>query len=474
MSLIVRDSIFINGAWVPSSGTGALEVTNSTTEEVMGTIPDGTAADVDAAVAAAKAAFPGWAATAPEERGKYCGRVADALAARMDEVATLISQEVGMVKALSMIVQAGLPYNSFSTIPQLVADFPWEERSANSLIVREPVGVVGAITPWNYPLHQIAAKVAYALAAGCTVVLKPSEIAPLNAFVLGDIVADVGLPPGVFNLVAGTGAVVGEAIASHPDVDMVSFTGSTRVGKRIAELCAARVAKVALELGGKSANVILADADFPKAVRDGVGKAFLNSGQTCSALTRMVVPRSRLAEVEQLAAAAAQAMTPGDPFAEGSKLGPLVSQAQWERVQNYITLGIDEGARVVAGGPGKPEGLEKGYFVKPTVFSDVGPDMRIAQEEIFGPVLSILAYDSEEEAVAIANDSTYGLAGGVWAGDQEHAVAIARQIRTGQVEINGGKFNPNAPFGGYKQSGVGREYGHFGLDEFLEVKALQL
>ena len=280
--------------------------------------------------------------------------------------------------------------------------------------------------------------------------------------------------PASFNLVAGTGPVVGEAIASHPDVDMVSFTGSTRVGKRIAELCAARVAKVALELGGKSANVILADADFPKAVRDGVGKAFLNSGQTCSALTRMVVPRSRLAEVEQLAAAAAQAMTPGDPFAEGSKLGPLVSQAQWERVQNYIQLGIDEGARVVAGGPGKPEGLEKGYFVKPTVFSDVGPDMRIAQEEIFGPVLSILTYDSEEEAVEIANDSSYGLAGGVWAGDQEHAVAIARQIRTGQVEINGGKFNPNAPFGGYKQSGVGREYGHFGLDEFLEVKALQL
>ncbi len=474
MSLIVRDSIFINGEWVPSSGTGVLEVTNSTTEEVMGTIPDGTAADVDAAVAAAKAAFPGWAATAPEERGKYCVRIADALAARMDEVATLISQEVGMVKALSKIVQAGLPYNSFSTIPQVIAEFPWEERSGNSLIVREPVGVVGAITPWNYPLHQIAAKVAYALAAGCTVVLKPSEIAPLNAFVLGDIVAEVGLPPGAFNLVAGTGPVVGEAIASHPDVDMVSFTGSTRVGKRIAELCAARVAKVALELGGKSANVILADADFPKAVRDGVGKAFLNSGQTCSALTRLVVPRSRLAEVEQLAAAAAQAMTPGDPFAEGSKLGPLVSQAQWERVQNYIQLGIDEGARVVAGGPGKPEGLEKGYFVKPTVFSDVGPDMRIAQEEIFGPVLSILTYDSEEEAVAIANDSSYGLAGGVWAGDQEHAVAIARQIRTGQVEINGGKFNPNAPFGGYKQSGVGREYGHFGLDEFLEVKALQL
>jgi aldehyde dehydrogenase (NAD+) len=474
MALIVRDSIFINGEWVPSRGTGTIDVTNSTTEEVMGTIPEGTAADVDAAVAAAQAAFPAWAATAPEERGKYCARIADALAARMDEVATLISQEVGMVKSLSKVVQAGLPYNSFSSIPQVVADFPWEEKVGNSLIVREPVGVVGAITPWNYPLHQIAAKVAYALAAGCTVVLKPSEVAPLNAFVLGDIVHEVGLPPGVFNLVSGTGPVVGEALASHPDVDMVSFTGSTRVGKRIADLCSERVAKVALELGGKSANVILPDADFARAVRDGVGKAFLNSGQTCSALTRMVVPRSRLAEVEQLAGAAAEAMTPGDPFAEGSKLGPLVSESQWDRVQNYISLGIDEGAKLITGGPGKPEGLETGYFVKPTVFSEVRPDMRIAQEEIFGPVLSILAYDNEDEAVDIANDSDYGLAGGVWAGDQAHAISVARRIRTGQVEINGGKFNPNAPFGGYKMSGLGREYGRFGLEEFLEVKSLQL
>jgi aldehyde dehydrogenase (NAD+) len=474
MAMIIRDTIYVNGAWVPSSGTGTLEVTNSTTEEVMGTIPDGTAADVDAAVAAAKAAFPGWASTAPEERAKYCARIADALAGRMDEVATLISQEVGMVKSLSKIIQAGLPYNSFNVIPQVVAEFPWEEKVGNSLIVREPVGVVGAITPWNYPLHQIAAKVAYALAAGCTVVLKPSEVAPLNAFVLGDIVADVGLPAGVFNLVSGSGPVVGEAIASHPDVDMVSFTGSTRAGKRVGELCMQRVAKVALELGGKSANIILADADLPTAVKDGVGKAFLNSGQTCSALTRMVVPRSLLAEVEELAVAAAEAMKPGDPFAKESRLGPLVSQTQWDRVQAYIGLGIEEGAKLLVGGSGKPDGLETGYFVKPTVFSEVRPDMRIAQEEIFGPVLSILAYDTEDEAVEIANNSDYGLAGGVWAGDQEHGVAIARRIRTGQVEVNGGAFNPNAPFGGYKQSGVGREYGHFGLEEFLEVKALQL
>ena len=348
-------------------------MTNSTTEEVMGTIPDGTPADVDAAVAAAKAAFPAWAATAPDERAKFCARIADALGARMDEVATLISQEVGMVKSLSKIIQAGLPYNSFNVIPQVVADFAWEEKVGNSLIVREPVGVVGAITPWNYPLHQIAAKVAYALAAGCTVVLKPSEVAPLNAFVLGDIAAEVGLPAGVFNLVSGTGPVVGEAIASHPDVDMVSFTGSTRAGKRVGELCMRRVAKVALELGGKSANLILDGADLDKAVRDGVGKAFLNSGQTCSALTRMVVPRSRLAEVEQLAAAAAEAMTPGDPFAKESRLGPLVSQVQWDRVQNYINVGIEEGAKLVTGGPGKPDGLPTGYFVKPTVFSEVAP-----------------------------------------------------------------------------------------------------
>ncbi len=472
--MITRDKIYIGGSWVPSHGTKTLPVTNSTTEEVLGTVPDGTPEDVDDAVAAARGAFDQWARTPAEERAKYCTRIAEGIQARMDEIATLVSQEVGMVKPLSLIVQAGLPYNSFNVIPSIVDGFPWEERQGNSLIVREPVGVVGCITPWNYPLHQIAAKVAFAFAAGCTIVLKPSEVAPLNAFVLAEIIHDVGLPAGVFNLLSGTGAVVGEAIAAHPDVDMVSFTGSTRAGKRVAELCMARVARVALELGGKSANVILDDADFPKAVKDGVGKAFLNSGQTCSALTRMIVPRERLAEVEELAGAAAEKMTPGDPFAETSRLGPLVSEAQWDRVQGYIQAGLDEGAKLVVGGPGKPEGLETGYFVKPTVLSDVRPDMRIAQEEIFGPVLSIIPYSSEEEAVEIANDSQYGLAGGVWSGSQERAIGVARQIRTGQVEVNGGAFNPNAPFGGYKQSGIGREYGRFGLEEFLEVKSLQL
>ncbi|HET6917211.1 MAG TPA: aldehyde dehydrogenase family protein [Acidimicrobiales bacterium] len=472
--MIVRDTIYIDGAWVPSSGTGTLEVINSTTEEVMGTIPDGTAEDVDRAVAAARAAFPAWAATAAEERAKYCSRIAEGIGARMDEIATLVSEEVGMVKQLSLLVQAGLPYNSFNVIQSVVDEFPWEEKVGNSLIVREPIGVVGCITPWNYPLHQIAAKVAFALAAGCTIVLKPSEVAPLNAFVLAEIIHDTGLPAGVFNMVTGVGPVVGEAIAKHPDVDMVSFTGSTRAGKRVGELCMQRVAKVALELGGKSANVILPDADLEKAVPDGVFKAFLNSGQTCSALTRMIVPREKLAEVEELAATAATAMTTGDPFAEESKLGPLVSQAQWDRVQGYIQKGIDEGAKVIAGGTGKPEGADKGFFVKPTVFSEVRRDMTIAQEEIFGPVLSILPYDSEEEAVEIANDTVYGLAGGVWAGSEARAQEVARKLRTGQVEVNGGAFNPNAPFGGYKQSGIGREYGRFGLEEFLQVKSLQL
>jgi len=472
--MITRDKVYIDGAWVPSAGTGSIDVINSSTEEVMGTIPEGSRDDVDKAVAAAKAAFPSWAATSVEERAKYCTRIAEGLMARMDEIATLVCQEVGMVKPLSMLVQVGLPLTTFQNMAQVVEAFEFETKVGNSLVVREPVGVVGCITPWNYPLHQIAAKVAPALAAGCTVVLKPSEIAPLNAFVLADVINDVGLPAGVFNLVSGSGPVVGEAIATHPDVDMVSFTGSTRAGKRVAEVASQRVARVALELGGKSANIILDDADLDRAVTDGVGKAFLNSGQTCSALTRMVVPRSKLAEVEKIAAAAADSYTVGDPFADDTKLGPLVSQAQYDRVQDYIQKGIDEGAKLIAGGPGKPEGQEQGFFVKPTVFSEVRNDMTIAQEEIFGPVLSIVPYDTEEEAVAIANDSPYGLAGGVWSADKDKAIAVARQIRTGQVEVNGGSFNPLAPFGGYKQSGLGREYGTFGLEEFLEVKSLQL
>ncbi|MGA8372087.1 MAG: aldehyde dehydrogenase family protein [Acidimicrobiales bacterium] len=468
-----RDKLYIDGEWVASTGTGTLNVIDSTTEEVLATVPEGTTEDIDRAVAAARRAFPAWANTSVEERAKMLTRVQEALGTRMDELADMITHEVGMPLTLSGLIQVGLPMMTFGSMAEVATGFTWEQEVGNSLIVREPIGVVGAITPWNYPLHQIAAKVAPALAAGCTVVLKPSEVAPLNAFVLAEVFDEVGLPPGVFNLVTGHGPVVGEAIAAHPDVDMVSFTGSTRAGKRVSEVAAATVKRVALELGGKSANVILSGADLEKAVPDGVNKCYMNSGQTCSALTRMLVPRDKLAEVEALATTAAEGFTAGDPFEKATRLGPLVSAVQRDRVRGYIQRGEDEGARLLTGGAEAPDGLESGYFVRPTVFSDVTRDMTIAREEIFGPVLSIIPYDTEDEAIDIANDTDYGLAGGVWAENAEHANAVARKLRTGQVEVNGGGFNPLAPFGGYKQSGNGREYGNFGFEEFLEVKSLQ-
>jgi acyl-CoA reductase-like NAD-dependent aldehyde dehydrogenase len=472
------DKLYIDGAWVPSEGSGSIEVFDSTNDEVIATIPSGTAGDVDKAVQAARAAFDSWSQTTPEERAKALTRIGEGLTARMDEIATVITREAGMPKWLSTMVQAGLPINSFNTAAQLAESTEYETQLGNSLVVKEPVGVVGAITPWNYPLHQIAAKVAYALGAGCTVVLKPSEVAPVDAFILAEVVNDAGLPAGVFNLVTGTGPEVGEAIAAHPGIDMVSFTGSTRAGKRVAEVASQTLKRVALELGGKSANVLLDDLDdagFERAVRDGVGKAYLNSGQTCTALTRMLVPTDRMAEAERIAADEVETkFQPRDPFADGAMLGPLASRAQVERVTGYIQKGIDEGAKLVTGGPEQPEGLEQGYYVKPTVFSEVRNDMTIAQEEIFGPVLSIIAYDGDDAAAAIANDSPYGLSGGVWSADAERAKAFARRIRTGQIEVNGGAFNASAPFGGYKNSGYGREYGPYGFEEFLETKSMQL
>lgn len=470
----VHDKLYIAGRWVPAEAPGRLEVTHSATEEVLGSVPEGTVGELDRAVAAAKEALEAWSRTAASERAHKLEQIAAGLRERHAEIARTITAEVGMPLKLSMIIQAGLPPIVADSYAGLLREYRFEEKVGNSLIVEEPIGVVGCITPWNYPLHQIMAKVAAALAAGCTVVVKPSEVAPLSAFILAEVVDRVGLPAGVFNLVSGTGATVGEAIASHPDIDMVSFTGSTRAGRRVSELAAQTVKRVALELGGKSANLILEDADLQKAVSAGINDCYLNSGQTCSALTRMLVPRSRCAEAVELARSAAERCVVGDPFDEETKLGPLASAAQRDRVLSYIRKGLDEGARLVTGGPERPEHLSRGYFVRPTVFAEVSNEMTIAREEIFGPVLSIIPCEGEDEAVRLANQNPYGLSGAVWSRDVERAQRVARRLRTGQVAINGGRFNPLAPFGGFKQSGHGRELGKHGLQEFLASKSLQL
>jgi len=473
--MLVRDRLFIGGRWVAPSGSEMIDVHNAGTGEVMGRVPAGSAKDVDAAVAAARGALDKWSATSPGVRSELLEKISAGLKARADELAKTIAQEVGMPLKLAGRIQAGLPIANFANFARLLKDFAFEERVGNSLVVREPVGVVAAITPWNYPLHQIALKVAPALAAGCTVVLKPSEVAPFNAFILAEAIEAAGLPQGVFNLVTGFGANAGEALVKHRDVDMISFTGSTRAGKRISELAAQGVKRLALELGGKSASVILDDADLATAVKGTVNGCYLNSGQTCTALTRMLVPDSLYQEAARIAAEVAKSFTVGDPLAETTRLGPLSSQAQLERVRGYIRKGLQEGAELLAGGAEPPEGVPPGgYYVKPTVFGRVRNDMSIAREEIFGPVLSIIPYQDEEDAVRIANDTVYGLAGAVWSRDDARAQRVARRIRAGQVDVNGGAFNMNAPFGGFKQSGHGREAGVYGLEEFLEYKSLQL
>ena len=468
-----RDKLYIDGAWVPSTGTSYHDVVNAATEEVIGRIPEGTPEDVDKAVAAAKTAFPTWAATSVDDRVKYVQQLSEALQSRTEEIAKTITTEVGTPFMISQIAQAGLPAMMAGSYVQIAQEFPWEEQIGNSTVIREPIGVVGCITPWNYPLHQVIAKVAPALTAGCTIVLKPSEVAPLTAFMLADIFDDMGLPNGVFNLISGAGPVVGEALVRHPDVAMISFTGSTRAGKRIMELASDQVKKVALELGGKSPFIALEDAPADEAVKAGLSSCYLNGGQTCIAWTRMLVPESRKDEFVAAAKAEAESFQPGDPLEMTTKLGPMVSERQSDRVRDYIKKGVDEGATLVTGGADAPEGLDKGYFVRPTVFADVKNDMTIAQEEIFGPVLSIITYEDEDDAVRIANDTVYGLHAGVYGGDKEHAKDVARRIQAGQVDVNGQGFNPLAPFGGYKQSGIGREYGKYGLEEFLQVKSLQ-
>lgn len=472
--LVQRTQFYIDGQWTDPLSRDSIEVIDPSTETIYARIPAGIPDDAERAVAAAHAAFDGWSRTAPAERAAALGRIAQALEARSAELADTIAREVGMPIKMASRVQVGGPLWHWKNYAAMAERFEWARQIGNSLVLRQPVGVVGAITPWNFPFNQITLKVAPALLAGCTVVLKPSEVAPINAFLLAEAIHEAGLPAGVFNLVTGYGPVVGEVLARDPRVDMVSFTGSTRAGRRVAELAAATVKKLALELGGKSAAVVLDDADLPAAVKATVSNCLLNSGQTCSAHTRLVVPRNRLHEAAALAAEAMTKMTLGPALAEGSRLGPLVSQTQRDRVRELIRRGIAEGARLICGGAEQPANLSAGYFVLPTVLVCEDPKATVAQEEIFGPVLVLLPHDGEEDAIRIANDSIYGLGGAVWAGSDEHALAVARRIRSGQIDINGGAFNPRAPFGGFKQSGLGREGGEYGLEEFLEYQALQL
>jgi aldehyde dehydrogenase (NAD+) len=463
---------YIDGAWVDPITPRTLDVINPATEESVGKISLGSAADVDRAVAAARRAFETFSLTTREERVALLARIIAAYQTRMGDLAAVISKEMGAPMWLANAAQAPAGLAHFFQTMGVLQGYQFEETRGSTRIVHEPVGVCGFITPWNWPINQIACKVAPALAAGCTMVLKPSEVAPLCATVFAEIMHEAGVPAGVFNMVNGDGPTVGAAISSHPGIDMVSFTGSTRAGVQVAKGAADTVKRVAQELGGKSANIILEDANVPQAVAAGVKACFVNSGQSCNAPTRMLVPRKQLAAAVEAARAAAAETTVGDPTADGMAIGPVVSETQFKKIQGLIEAGVKEGAELVAGGPGRPDGLKRGYYVRPTVFANVRNDMTIAREEIFGPVLAILPYDSEEEAVRIANDTPYGLSGYVQSGDPAHALKVAARLRTGNVHINGAGADFAAPFGGYKQSGNGREWGEHGFEEFLEVKAI--
>ena len=463
---------YIDGQWVDPAKTHDFTVINPATEEAIATISLGSSTDVDRAVAAAKRAFESYSETTPGERLALLRRVLDVYQSKMDQMAETISQEMGAPISLSRKAQAPAGLAHLAEIVKVLDHFKFEELKGSTLMRKEPVGVCGLITPWNWPMNQIVTKVAPALAAGCTMVLKPSEMAPLSAYLFAQILHEAAVPPGVFNLVNGDGPTVGAAIASHPDVAMVSFTGSTRAGVAVAMAAAPTVKRVTQELGGKSANILLDDADFEKAVPQGVQECFRNAGQSCNAPTRMLVPRSKMAEVVVAARLSAEATKVGDPFTDGISIGPLASKPQFDKVQRLINAGIQEGATLVAGGPGRPDGFTKGYFVKPTVFADVRNDMTIAREEIFGPVLSIIPYEDEDDAVRIANDTPYGLSGFVMSGNLERARRVARRIRSGNVHVNGARVDFGGCFGGFKQSGNGREWGEAGLEEFLELKAV--
>ncbi len=470
--MIERNKLYIDGEWVTPSGREVITVLEAATGEPIGTVPSGDSVDADRAIHAARRAFDQWAQVPIAERADVVTAIAAGLREREDELARLMSQEVGTPLAISVRVQVGLAATVFETIADAARELPGEERIGNSMIIRVPVGVVGAITPWNYPLYQLAAKVGPALAAGCTVIVKPSSIAPLSNFILADIIDSLDLPPGVFNLVSGPGSEIGELLSSHPEIDMVSITGSTGAGVRVAQAAAPTVKKVALELGGKSAFLIAEGADLDVAIQNAVRGCFVNNGQTCSATTRLIVPNSMIADVEERVAALVNAFTVGDPLNPEVDLGPVASAAQHKVVSDYIDIGMNEGT-LIAGGPGRPEGLDRGYFIKPTVFSRLSPKARIVQEEIFGPVLAIVGYDSLEQGIDFANDSEFGLSGAVFAADVPTAVSIAQRLRTGQVAVNGGRFNAQAPFGGFKTSGIGRELGHHGLLEYFELLSIQ-
>ncbi|MAS17807.1 aldehyde dehydrogenase family protein [Euryarchaeota archaeon] len=469
-----RDQLYIDGKWVQPIGTGSIEVINPATEEIIGKIPVGSKEDIDIAASAARIAFDSWSKSSIETRIDILNALSNALKERGEDIAQTITAEVGTPIGYSRVAMVGTPRVVSRSYAKILENFDWEEKVRNSIICKEPIGVCAFITPWNFPLHQIIGKVAPAIAAGCTMILKPSKEAPLSAFILADILHEIGLPSGVFNLVSGHGSEIGNYMSSHPEVDMVSFTGSTGAGISVSEAAATTVKRVTLELGGKSANVALEDADPTLVAKKAIGACHQNSGQTCSALTRLIIPESMSDEVYEIIAEKNNSYTVGDPLEESTRCGPMVSLRQQKSVSKYIESGINEGATLISGGLGMPEGISKGYYVKPTIFANVSPDMKIWKEEIFGPVLVITTYKSEEEALKLANDSIYGLSGGVWSKDEKRAIKFAKDMRTGQVSVNGGAFNVSAPFGGYKLSGNGRELGSHGLNEFLEIKSIQL